>query len=73
MNLNDIRYSISALPSDESIKLVRRLRESRRTVKRARYVSKKKAAPKPINLKAIVKGLSPDMAKHILEQLNKGK
>ena len=68
--IESIRPSILELNKDDQILLIRRMRESRRTLKRkSRGTKKPKAAP--LNLKAAIKGMSQAQAQKLLEMLEK--
>jgi hypothetical protein len=68
MRIESIRPSLLEINKEDQILLMRRMRESRRTVKRKMRGSKKPKAA-PLNLKAAIKGMNQSQAQKLLEML----
>lgn len=68
--INDLKKSISNMPDDELMDLIIGVRKSRRT-KKEKVTKKKKT--NVINMTKLIKNISPEAAKALLEQIQKGK
>ncbi len=68
--IDDLKKSISEMPDDELMDLIIGVRASRR-IRKEKPTKKKKSSV--IDMTKLVKNISPEVAKALLKQLQKGK
>ena len=77
MELSDIKKSISDLPDDELMSLIRDIRTSRRTPKATTVVKQSKTkstkAANPVSTDALIAGMTPEQIDALINQLEETK